>query len=525
MKKKTFFEKLLEYYDISQSEYDFLTRSINIQDLPDPFKFKDMDKAVSIVKESMRNNDKIMVYGDYDADGVMSTSIIVKAFMNLDYDIGSYVPSRYMDGYGLNMDRAKQILEKGYKLLITVDNGIRAIEPIEFLKNNGMEVIVIDHHERGDIIPIADVILHPTISNFSSDVATSAGFVSLMFATALLGQYDKYLMTLAAISIVTDMMPLKSFNRDLLRYVFTNYKYGEFANLDMLSESKKLDENIIGMGIGPKINSVGRIIKDTKINRLITFLTSKDKNKIIEYGKWIIEQNQKRKDKSRAAVASVKNIDDNNKVIVTVIDCDEGLIGIVANNLLNEYHKPVIVFTENESNKDILKGSARSIGGFSLVDAFERLNDLTLTAGGHALAAGITIKRNNLEDFSIKINALAEEFPIDKKEQKCLDADLIDINNDNFLLIRTLSPFGEEWKEPFIRIKHLKSESLDFSYNSEHIITKISNTVQIVGFNISRSEVEKSKFVNIYGTLNIHSYKGEENLQFKIKEISFLDNV
>ena len=183
-------QKLLDYYHISYEEYLHISRSVTPSSFLEGHHFDDIEKAVSLVKESIFNNDKIIIYGDYDADGVMGTSILTKMFEYLDVVVSYYLPNRYQDGYGLTLEHAKEYVENGFKLVITVDNGISAFEPIEYLKSHGVKVLILDHHQVQESVPNADAICHPTYSHFG-EVASSGAFTAFVFSIALLGRIDK----------------------------------------------------------------------------------------------------------------------------------------------------------------------------------------------------------------------------------------------------------------------------------------------------------------------------------------------
>ena len=180
--------RLLTYFQISESEYQKLLAPVSEENFAIGHRFKDIDKCVEIVRNAIKENKKIYIYGDYDCDGIMSISILVKMFSYLSYPVDYYVPSRYLDGYGLTLKHAEEIVKNGYDLLITVDNGVTAFEGIEYCKKNGMKVLVFDHHQADEVLPVADYILHPVVSNFG-DVPTSAGFVTFMFAKEYLGSF------------------------------------------------------------------------------------------------------------------------------------------------------------------------------------------------------------------------------------------------------------------------------------------------------------------------------------------------
>lgn len=518
--KKTILEKLLDYYHISHEEYLHLTRPVTLDDLPSPFNFKRMDEAIKLVKSHVEQGHKIVIYGDYDADGITGTSILVKMFMYIGFNANYYIPSRYLDGYGINEIKAKEIIDKKYDLVITVDNGIAAIAPIKMLKEAGIDVLVIDHHDSQDVLPEANVIIHPIISEFSK-VTSSGAFTAFMFASAYLGYFDKYLSTLAAISLISDMMPLIDYNRDLLRAVISDYKYGEFPNIDYLLENEVFDDVSIGMGVAPKINAVGRIDTSINVNRLVKYFTITDHDLILSYKKWILECNELRKNKSKDAKENIiANIKDcHEEALIIEVDLEEGLLGLVANSLMNQLNIPVIVLTADDLDKDVLRGSARSIEGFSLSDSFLKLSHLLLTFGGHALAAGITLRRENLEEFKKEFIEIVKNTNIVKKPKDAVELYLTDINEETYKLVKTFSPFGEEWRQPLFKLRHIKVKELMYSKNRMNIITSISLYSRIVGFNYSQEMMKEYDFIDLIGTLKVNDYNGRRYIEFHIQDI------
>ena len=189
---KSLLERLLDYYHIDYDKYLELIQPKDFSNFALGHQFDDIDKAVNLVKEIVAKKGKIIVYGDYDADGVMGTSILVKMFQYLDVVVDYYLPNRYVDGYGINLEHAQEYIDQKYDLVITVDNGITANEPIELLHRNEVKVLILDHHQVGEVVPNADAICHPTYSHFG-ETASSGAFTAFMFSVALLGRVDKYL--------------------------------------------------------------------------------------------------------------------------------------------------------------------------------------------------------------------------------------------------------------------------------------------------------------------------------------------
>lgn len=519
--RKSLFERLLDFYQISYEDYQEITRPSVISDIPSYENFPHIHDAIKLVNDHVNKKEKIMVYGDYDADGIMATSIIVKTFKYLNYDIGYYIPSRYLDGYGINANKAKEIVDKGYKLVITVDNGICANEAISYLKENDVNVIVLDHHQAGEVLPNADFIFHPTISGFG-DIASSGAFVSYIFATGLLKRHDKYLSTMAAISLVSDMMPLIGYNRKFLRYVFSNFKKGEFLNIDLLLEDDDFNETSIGMRVAPKINAVGRVVQNQNINRLIKYFISESNQEILSYYTWINSQNETRKELTKNAKEKLdkvlKDIEISHSLIVEV-DIEEGLVGLLANTLLNEYHRPCIVFTKSLEDSEILKGSARAMHGFDIVNAFNYVNELTITSGGHALAGGVSIYKKDLENFKALFDEYCSNTIITEYKEPFISLYINEISKENFNLISSFSPFGESWKMPLFKLEHIKSDELTYSKNKEHIITTIGLQTRIVGFYVDKEIISNNKYLNLYGTLRSSAYFNTRNIEFLIKKI------
>ena len=515
--KETLFQRLLEYFQIDENDYEQLIAPVSIDSFAAGHSFKDMDKAVSILKQSINNKERIFIYGDYDADGIMSTSILAKSILKLGVIPSYYVPNRYLDGYGITLEKAEKIVEQGFNLVITVDNGISAFEAINYLKNNNVKVLILDHHTVQEVVPPADAILHPEYSGFG-ETATSAGFVSFMFSWSLLGYFDKYLSTLASISLISDMMPLASYNRNFLRLVFKNYVDGEFYAIDLLKEGQPFDENTIGLKIAPKINALGRLIDDTSVNNIVKYFVTTDHDKIRRLLDWIVNTNEQRKLESKYAAENMPTVNENDSAIIVTTDSKEGLLGLIANQICSAYHKPTIVFTA-ERDADVLKGSCRAPEGFNVVDAFNSCKDLIITSGGHALAGGCSIYKKDFDEFKKQFIKFSDENPIQVVEHKYVPIGITEINEENYNIIQSFSPFGEGWRSPDFALKHIKTDSLMFSKTGEHILSYIGQGVKLVGFGFAKRTVQEFNYVDLIGKIKKATYKGLESIEYSIKEV------
>ena len=516
---ESLFKRLLAYYHISEDDYALLTMDVNEDNFASGHSFNSMDECVRIVKEAVRDNKKIFIYGDYDADGIMSVSILVKMFKMINYPVSYHIPNRYTDGYGLNLQRSQEIVENGYDLLITVDNGITAFEGIEYAKNYGLQVLVFDHHQPSEVLPAADAVLHPSVSEFG-ETATSAGFVTFMFAKSFLGRFDYYLATLASISLVSDMMPLVSYNRNLLRLMIKEYPNHPSMAIDMLKEDEKFNETTIGMRIAPKINAIGRLIdEDVLLKRNVEFFTSDDKELLLNYNEWINQVNLERKELTKEAVENSKDIDVEAPAIIGIISQKEGIIGLIANNFVKKYHKPTIIFALDQSG-EIYKGSARSPEGLNIVDTFAQLSEYLEAYGGHAMAGGCSIKVENFEAFKNAFIAIAKETKVTKKEVEAVPLYINEINQENYDLIQSFSPFGESWSSPCFTLPRIRVPSLMYSRDSQHILTSIGNSARLTGFYFSKEFMSQYQFVDMLGTLRLSTYYNKTTVEFMINEIN-----
>ena len=516
---ESLFERLLHYYQIDEEGYALLVKPVSEDNFYLTHTFEDMENCIRVVKEAVNNHQKIFIYGDYDADGIMSVSILVKMFSYLNYPVSYRIPNRYTDGYGLTLKRSQEIVENGYDLLITVDNGITAFEGIEYAKKHGLQVLIFDHHQPDTKLPNADYILHPTVSNFG-EVATSAGFVTMMFALNYLNRFDQYLVTLAAISLVSDMMPLVSYNRNLLRLAINLYRGHSFYNIDLLKEKDEFNETSIGMRIAPKINAIGRLIDDdTYLSRTVEFFTSEDKELLLNYNSWINNINNDRKEVTKEAVENSKEIDTSKAAIVAIIEQKEGVIGLIANNLVKKYHKPTIIFALDQSGA-YYKGSCRSPKGFNVVDAFNNLAPYLEASGGHAMAGGCTVKKKNFEAFKERFIALAETATFDDDSGVSIPFFINEINRESYDLINSFSPFGENWPAPHLALSRIRVASLAYSKDKQHILTNIGNSARLTGFYFSKEKMDAYQYVDLIGTLRLSTYFNKTTIEFLINEIN-----
>ena len=512
-----FRQKLLDYYAFSEEEYKELTKPLEELKLPDFNAPPDIKKIKDRIFKAIENEEKIIIYGDYDCDGICSTAIMVKTFEKLGYKVAYYIPTRYTDAYGLNVKNVIKIKNAGYGLIITVDNGISANEAIDRANELGMDVIVIDHHEVPEEMVAAYGIIHPSVSHIS-EVFGCGGFMSLITSAALLGKYDSYLLTIAGLSTVSDMMDLKVYNRSLVRLALENLRNNKYKQIMSLTESPIISEKTFGLEVAPKINAVCRLVDDRSINHLVKLFLSEDDDEIFRLSSWIKNSNELRKTLTTEAVESLPKDLLKEDGIVLKLDIKEGLLGLIANRLLNEYGVPIILFTEDSIDNTFLKGSIRSKEGFNVQKAFESLKKYIVKGGGHALAGGITIKTADFNDFKNDFLNLCRQYKIVKIEPPSVEISLQDVNFTNYEILREFSPFGMGFPEPVFSIRNLPTKSLQFISFGKHLSTPISINSKLLGFNINESEIKSHLSVDLFGNLNASSFRGKTTIEFRISD-------
>ena len=415
----------------------------------DPFFIENLKKAKEIIFDAIKNNELIIIHGDYDADGVCATSIILKTIKEtLNYPLCEYIiPDRFEDGYGLSDKTLQKILDLSFNqkhLLITVDCGITSISQINELKKKGNRIILTDHHHKPEILPEADAVV------WSDKVvgSTLAWILSLG-----LGNKDPKFLSLASIATVTDVFPLTDMNRSIVKHGIKVLQTNPPLPIKSLSaylgkSFKDIGTYELGFVIGPRLNSSGRI---GSADSSIEFMISEDGDIVKELISKIDTINQKRQQITEESLESLVVDELNLPKIVVVYNPNfhEGVMGLIASKIVQKYHRPALVISNNH---DKLKGSARSIKGINVIEILNNYKDLFISVGGHELAAGFSLSEEKLAELTEKLNSHMEvnfsNFSFIKKIK--VDAeigfDLIDMGLLNF--IKSMEPFGPSNDEP-----------------------------------------------------------------------------
>ncbi len=401
------------------------------------------------------NQGEILIYGDYDADGILASAIMASVVEEMGHEVSVYIPDRHKDGYGMSVNSLKEIIDKHsqIKLVITVDQGIKAIEAVKFLKQSQIKVVITDHHTPDATLPSAELIVH------STQVCGSAVayFLTRYLATKPLNEIN---LQLAAIGTVTDVMPLTDINRNIvhhgLKYLRNTNHHGIKAILDLAKiETSSLDTYHLGFQLGPRLNAEGRIGDSMKPYKVLTASTY---SKAMEYAQSLNITNQNRQEITQLMLThALENSDTSTKIIIASSkDYDEGIIGLIAGKLTQNYYRPAIAIN---IGPQISKGSVRSVKDVNVVDMLDKVGKLLLNYGGHPLAGGFTLPTSQLENFINSINKIGQKIP-DDLLKKTINIDTIIpfdlINSELVSVVNQFAPFGHGNHKPIFVTKNLE---------------------------------------------------------------------
>ncbi|BAN61837.1 single-stranded DNA-specific exonuclease [Streptococcus anginosus subsp. whileyi MAS624] len=506
---------------------DFLEPSLD--QLHDPYELHDMDKAVTRIRQAIENYEQILIYGDYDADGMTSASIVKEALEQLGAECQVYLPNRFTDGYGPNASVYKYFIEnQGISLIVTVDNGVAGHEAIELAQSMGVDVIVTDHHSMPEVLPDAYAIVHPEHPEAEYPFKHLAGCgVAFKLATALLEEVQVELLDLVAIGTIADMVSLTDENRILVKYGLSVLKNTQRIGLQELFkiagiQENEVDEETVGFQIAPRLNALGRLDDP---NPAIELLTGFDEEEARDIALMINQKNEERKEIVQKIYDEAKTMIDLNKPIQVLAGegWNLGVLGIVAGRLLEELHQPVIVL--NIEN-DLAKGSARSIEAVDIFEALDPHRDLFVAFGGHAGAAGMTLEASKLEALSQVLVAYIEDNQVDlsTKNELFLDEELSlpDLTLETLKNFEKLAPFGMDNKKPVFYLKDFKIENArTMGAGNTHLKLKISQAdavFEVVAFGLGNlaTEFSQTKNLELAVTLSVNKWNGQTSLQLML---------
>ncbi len=505
----------------------------------DPFIMKDMDKAVERLKKAISHNEKITIYGDYDADGVTSCSLMVQCIRELGGLVDYYIPERETEGYGVSVSSIDIIYGRGTTLIVTVDCGITATEECEYAKNLGIDMIITDHHECGSILPDAVAVVDPKRSDCEYPFKALAGVgVALKLVQALLADkyttkqvIDKYC-ELVTIGSVADIVPLTGENRVIcevgLKKIPFSKNYGIRALLDVSGVTDNVTAVKIGFVIAPKINAVGRLESAT---RAIELFLSESKTEAEKIASELNDYNTQRQKIEydiyvEAEKMLLENYADDKIAVLQNENWHHGVVGIVSSRLTKRYMKPCILISPGADG--LYKGSGRSVDGFSLYDALDYSSDFLETFGGHELAAGLVIKSENVDAFRKKINEYAENNLNPDMMISVINADC-ELRSRHLNLkeaeeLKKMEPYGVGNAQPVFYISGLTVQKvMHIGNEGQHLklsLIKDGIVVDTIGFGLGKThDIVFGSTVSVMCNLDVNEFRGNRSVQLKIIDI------
>ncbi|MGM9764305.1 MAG: single-stranded-DNA-specific exonuclease RecJ [Candidatus Cryptobacteroides sp.] len=519
----------------------------DLSQLHDPFLMKDMDAAVERLRKALENDEKILVFGDYDVDGTTAVSLVYTFLKRLTDQLAFYIPERYDEGYGISYKSIDWAQENGYTLMIALDCGIKAIEKVEYAREHGVDMIICDHHLPELEIPKAVAVLDPKREdcNYPFDDLSGCG-VGFKLVQAYSQRYGidfetiVPLLDLLAVSIASDLVSVTGENRILtyygLKQLNSNPREGLRAMI-MLSglELPHVTIDDIVFKIGPRINAAGRMESG---GIAVELLTAEDMETAVRVGNEINERNNERKNIDRQitqeAIEMVRNgncLSFGNATIVYNPTWHKGVVGIVASRLVESFYKPTVVFTQ--SAEGLVTGSARSVHGFDLYEAIDSCSDLLENFGGHLYAAGLTLKESNLAEFCRRMEKFMEGKIIPEMQTPVVDIDaklsFTQITPKFLRILKQFQPFGPGNPSPVFLSEnvydngngrrvgseggHLKLELIQEAHPYHHI--------SAIAFNMSGyfDYIKAGNAVDACYSIVENYYKGVANTQLRVKDL------
>ncbi|MDN0051905.1 single-stranded-DNA-specific exonuclease RecJ [Bacteroides caecigallinarum] len=515
-----------------------------LHDLHDPFLMNDMDAAVKRLNSAMGRKERILIYGDYDVDGTTAVALVYKFLQQFYSNIDYYIPDRYNEGYGVTTKGVDYAYETGVKLVIVLDCGIKAVEEIAYAKEKGIDFIICDHHVPDDVLPDAVAILNPkrADSTYPYEHLSGCGVgFKFMQAFALNNGIEFHQLTplldLVAVSIASDIVPIMGENRILayhgLRQLNANPCMGLKAIIDVCGlTDKEINMSDIVFKIGPRINASGRIQKGKEA---VDLLIEKDYKQAHEKGNLINGYNEQRKDldktmteEANKIVDSLENLSERRSIVIYNEEWHKGVIGIVASRLTEIYYRPAVVLTRTE---DLATGSARSVSGFDVYSAIEHCRDLLENFGGHTYAAGLSMKVENVEEFTRRFEEYVTNHILPEQTSATIDIDaqldFRDITPKFFFDLKKFNPFGPENHKPVFATLNVYDygTSKVVGREQEHIkLELVDNKSNNVMNGIAFGQSSQVRYIKTKQSFNI-CYTIEENshkrgdIQLQIEDI------
>lgn len=512
--------------------------------LHDPFLMKDMEAAACRLSTAIRNREKVVIYGDYDVDGTTAVSILYLFLKGFGLDVNYYIPDRFKEGYGINEEGIHYAVEKKADLIVSVDCGITAIEEAKYVKEQGMDLIICDHHTVGSSLPDAVAVLDPKRPDcsypFDGLSGAGVGFKLVQGTVQKLGlqaSIPDSFFDLVAISIASDIVPIVNENRTLMRLglkkINRDPRPGIKALLDLINmQPGAITTTQIVFSIGPRINAAGRM---GDAATAVQLLIADDALTADKYARQLEAINIKRRstdtetmEEATEMLETQFDMSETSAMVLHHPDWHLGVIGIVASRLVDAHYRPAIMLSTVDGK---IKGSARSIKGFNIYDALKECEDLLEQFGGHEFAAGLTMDIHNLEEFRSRINDIActilSENDFKPELEIAVDLDLKKVNTKFWKLLTQFEPFGPENQQPVFVSRDVTIQGVPTIVGNGHLKMRVkqegSAVFDAIGFNMHDFEPMlrncKKSTIDIAYMLEENHWNGRRTIQMRLKDI------
>jgi single-stranded-DNA-specific exonuclease len=504
-----------------------------VEDLYDPFFIHDMQKAVERIQLAVEQGEQILIYGDYDADGITSTTVMKEGIELIGGEVDYFLPNRFIHGYGPNLEVFKEQIAAGTQLIITVDNGVAGHEAVAYAMKQGVDVIITDHHELPEELPVAYAIVHPKHPAGKYPFGELAGVgVAFKVVTALLGELPMELLDLVAIGTIADLVSLTDENRILVQMGLQMIQTGDRIGLEVLIREagltkETITEESIGFALAPRLNALGRLGEAAPgVELLATF----DEENAQTIAKMINEQNDARK-KIVATITeeALGMINPSDSIhVLAQPGWHEGVLGIVAGRIMQETGKPTLVLTINEDNHSA-KGSGRSIPALNLYDALAEIRELFQHFGGHHMAAGLTLKTEQLPALKEHLSRYIEQHQIDVSQGQILAIDEtleVDAVTLPFIeQLKILAPFGTDNPIPTFAFQQVTiQQARRIGADNAHLKFQLQQgqaQLDAIAFQFGyvADEITQGD-INVAGQLSINEWNGNKKPQLMVTDFT-----
>lgn len=511
----------------------------SMEEIHDPTLLHDMDKAVERIEQAVEKQEQITIYGDYDADGITSTSLMYETLLSIGANVNYYVPNRFTDGYGPNIDAYQRLIDNGTQLFITVDNGVSGKNVINKVMAAGVDVVITDHHELPADLPNAVAIVHPRYpgSNYPFPDLSGVG-VAFKVAWALTGEFPVEELDLVAIGEIADVVNVTDENHALISYGIQQLRQGMRPGLAALMKladikANNLTDQDIGFGIAPRLNALGRI---ADANDGVKLLTSLDENESQKLAKEVDQANKERQNlvaeimKEAEKQANSSANQQKRTLLIVGKGWHQGVLGIVASRIMNETGKPTIIASTDQNNPTLIKGSGRSVDSFNLFNALEAHCELFTTFGGHPAACGLSFDQKNIVPLQIALEEETGKQKFDPMVKQPLPIAMklapADVTQQLYNDIQRVAPFGPGNMEPVFELNNVKVVDVK-TMGQEHQHLKFSivsdkKNLTVVAFgqgNLATLLSAPTGQINLAVKVSLNEWRGKKTVQLMLEDL------